>query len=75
MSKKMSRETARDLADVMRTFSRTKTVQPKVLTAPTDGSGKFSVLVSTFGPPPDTQGDVIDRRAFDRTITEPRCSE
>jgi HK97 family phage prohead protease len=73
-NKKMSRETARNLADVMRTFSRTKTVQAKVLTAPTDGSGKFSALVSTFGPPPDTQGDVIDRHAFDRTITEAMVS-
>jgi HK97 family phage prohead protease len=66
----LERQTARDLSDVMRTFSRVKTIRAPITKAPTDGSGTFVAIVSTFGPPPDRQGDIVDRHAFDRTITE-----
>jgi HK97 family phage prohead protease len=39
-----------------------------VKSAPTDGSGRFTALVSTFGGEPDMQGDVVDPGAFDETI-------
>jgi HK97 family phage prohead protease len=39
-----------------------------VKSAPTDGSGRFTALVSTFGGEPDLQGDVVDPHAFDDAI-------
>jgi len=38
--------------------------------APTDGSGTFTALVSTFGGDPDAQGDVVDEGAFTKTIAD-----
>jgi HK97 family phage prohead protease len=67
---KMSKETAKDLADVMRVFSRTKVTTAVVTKAPTDGSGRFTALVNTYGPPPDLDGDIVSPGAWDQTITE-----
>jgi hypothetical protein len=53
----------------MKSF-RTKTAPLALKSAPTDGSGSFTAVVSTFGPPPDAQGDVIAVGAFDRSIAE-----
>src|SRR6266545_2410417 len=73
---KMSRETARNLSEVRRSLSglRTKTVRAAITKAPTDGSGTFAALVSTFGGPPDTQGDVISPGAYNRTIAEAKAN-
>jgi HK97 family phage prohead protease len=54
------------MADVL----RKKVVQATIKQSPTDGSGRFVALVSTFGPPPDVQGDIISVGAFDETITQ-----
>jgi HK97 family phage prohead protease len=76
---KMDRKTANDLADVMaalaRSDRRVKTAAATLKTAPTDGSGIFTAIVSTFDREPDTQGDVIGPQAFDRTIEEWRLND
>jgi Escherichia/Staphylococcus phage prohead protease len=40
----------------------------KVKTVPTDGSGVFTGLASTYGGGPDHQGDVVERGAFAESI-------
>lgn len=37
---------------------------------PTDGSGRFTALVSTFSSTPDSQGDIVLRGAYRDTIAE-----
>src|SRR5687767_7200590 len=66
----LDRQTARDLSAAMRKFARVKTLPARITQAPADGSRTFVALVSTFGPPPDQQGDIVDRHAFDQTITD-----
>ena len=58
-------QTARLLSGAVRCISSTKAIITK---APTDGSGRVTALVSTFGPPPDQQGHIIERGAFSRSI-------
>jgi HK97 family phage prohead protease len=67
----MQRETASDLADVVRALgpSDVKLARAVITKAPTDGSGTFQALVSTFGGEPDTDGDVIAEGAFAETIS------
>jgi HK97 family phage prohead protease len=74
MSKsRMDLQTARDWSEVNRTFARTKVVAAQIKTSPTDGSGRFVALVSTFHREPDVMGDVVSPTAFDRTIVEARA--
>lgn len=70
---KMSRETASDLADVMDVMGRRKWATARVKSTPTDGSGRFTAIVSTFGPPPDAQNDVIAEGAFLKSIASWRA--
>ena len=58
-------QTAHLLSGAVRRISSTKAIITK---APTDGSGRVTALVSTFGPPPDSQGDIIEPGAFARSI-------
>jgi HK97 family phage prohead protease len=69
---RMNRTTARDFQEVNRSFARTKTITAEIKRSPSDGSGVFVALVSTFDLEPDSQGDVIGRHAFDRTVNEAR---
>ncbi len=70
----MNRQTASDLADVIRALGppdhRVKVARATVTKSPSDGRGVFTAIVSTFGPPPDSQGDIISPGAYDRTIRE-----
>lgn len=68
----MQRETASDLADVVRALgpSDVKLARAVITKAPTDGSGTFTALVSTFGGEPDVQNDVIAEGAFEATICD-----
>lgn len=66
----MNPETARDLSAVMRTFGETKRVSAAITRSPTDGSGTFVAMVSPFGPPPDSVGDVISPGAYSKTIMQ-----
>lgn len=59
-------KTAHLLSGAVRRIGSTKAIITK---APTDGSGRVTALVSTFGPPPDSQGDIIERGAFARSIS------
>ncbi len=47
---------------------RTKIVPLQIKTVPTDGSGEFTGLASTFGGEPDFQGDVVEYGAFAESI-------
>jgi hypothetical protein len=47
---------------------RTKHAPLKIKTVPSDGSGEFTGLASTFGGEPDWQGDVVQRGAFLESI-------
>ena len=58
-------KTARLLSGAVRRIGSTKAIVTK---APTDGSGRVTALVSTFGPPPDSQGDIIEPGAFAKSI-------
>jgi len=64
----MNRETAVEIAEVVRALGRTKLATARIKTTPSDGSGRFTAVVSTFGPPPDSYGDVIAPGAFSETI-------
>jgi HK97 family phage prohead protease len=63
-------ETARDLKQVMRTFSGVKQLAAQIKRSPTDGSGRFTAIVSTYGPPPDTQMEIVSPGAFRETIAD-----
>ena len=52
------------------TKTMTKTFDASLVKSPTDGRGIFVALVSTYGGKPDSQGDIIDRGAFTKTILE-----
>ena len=71
----MNRQTSSDLAEVMTALAghRIKHVTAEVKRAPTDGSGRFTAIVSTFGPPPDAQNDVIAPGAFLLSIADWRA--
>jgi hypothetical protein len=71
---RMNRQTARDFQQVNRTFARTKTITAEIKRSPSDGSGVFVALVSTFDLEPDAMGDVVGRHAFDRTVNEARAN-
>src|SRR6266540_2520943 len=47
---------------------RTKIVPLQIKTVPTDGSGEFTGLASTFGGEPDFQGDVVEYGAVTESI-------
>jgi len=66
----MDKQTARDLNSVMRKFTEVKYVSARIKQSPTDGSGRFVAAVSTYGPPPDTQNDIISPNAFGASIAE-----
>lgn len=70
MKHKYDAETARDLKQVMRTFSGIKQLAATIKKSPTDGSGKFTAIVSTYGPPPDHDGDIITPGAYRKTIMD-----
>jgi HK97 family phage prohead protease len=63
-------EMNRDLAAITRKFGEIKYLSAKIKQSPTDGSGRFVAVVSTFGPPPDTQGDIVTPGAFRASIAE-----
>jgi len=63
-------EMNRDLAAITRKFGEVKYLSAKIKQSPTDGSGRFVAVVSTFGPPPDTQGDIVSPGAFRASIAE-----
>jgi hypothetical protein len=46
----MNRDTANDLAEVMHSLGRRKVATATVKQSPTDGSGRFTAIVSTFRP-------------------------
>jgi len=66
----MDAATARDLNAVMRKFGETKQIKAAITRSPTDGSGQFVAMVSPFGPPPDSVGDVITAGAYSATIMD-----
>lgn len=66
----MDRQTANDLAEVVHALGRRKTATATIKESPTDGSGRVTALVSTFGPPPDSQGDVVAPGAFLKSIAD-----
>jgi len=69
----MNRDTARtmgEVVDALHRDSRRKITKARITKSPSDGSGRFVALVSTFGLPPDDQGDVIDRWAYERYIAD-----
>jgi HK97 family phage prohead protease len=66
----MDAETLRDLNAVMRKFSEVKHLQATIAKSPTDGSGTFVAIVSTFGPPPDVQNDIITPGAFKASLMD-----
>jgi len=71
--KKVDRETADVQAratTLLADTAREKRFAAQIKTAPTDGTGRFSAIVSTFGPPPDHQGDVVSPGAFLHSIAE-----
>jgi HK97 family phage prohead protease len=49
---------------------RFKQLYGKIVKSPTDGSGRFRAIVSTYGPPPDVQGDVIEFGAYAKSIVD-----
>jgi HK97 family phage prohead protease len=53
--------------------SRLKYAAADLKTVPSDGTGEFTAIVSTFGPPADSQGDVIADGAFDKSIADWRA--
>jgi HK97 family phage prohead protease len=63
-------ELNRDLAAITRKLGEVKYLSAKIKQSPTDGSGRFVAVVSTFGPPPDTQNDIVTRGAFRGSIAE-----
>src|SRR6185436_16822767 len=74
-SSRMNRDTANDLSEVFHTLGRRKFATATVKRSPTDGSGRFTAIVSTFGPPPDAQGDVISPGAFLKSIADWRARD
>jgi HK97 family phage prohead protease len=66
----MTVEMNRDLAAITRKLGEIKYLSAKIKHSPTDGSGRFVAVVSTFGPPPDTQGDIVTPGAFRASIAE-----
>jgi HK97 family phage prohead protease len=66
----MDKQTAHDLNSVMRKFTEVKYLSARIKQSPTDGSGRFVAAVSTYGPPPDTQNDIISPNAFGASIAE-----
>jgi len=66
----MTVEMNRDLAAITRKLGEIKYLSAKIKQSPTDGSGRFIAVVSTFGPPPDTQGDIVTPGAFRASIAE-----
>jgi HK97 family phage prohead protease len=71
----MNRDTANDLSHVMHSLGRHKIATATVERSPTDGSGRFTAIVSTFGPPPDVQGDIIAPGAFLKSIVDWRARD
>jgi HK97 family phage prohead protease len=63
-------ELNRDLAAITRKLGEVKHLSAKIKQSPTDGSGRFVAVVSTFGPPPDTQNDIVSPGAFRASIAE-----
>jgi HK97 family phage prohead protease len=63
-------ELSRDLAAITRKLGEVKYLSAKIKQSPTDGSGRFVAVVSTFGPPPDTQNDIVSPGAFRASIGE-----
>jgi HK97 family phage prohead protease len=59
-----------EVMDALHRDSRRKITKARITKSPSDGSGRFVALVSTFGLPPDDQGDVIDRWAYARYIAD-----
>jgi HK97 family phage prohead protease len=74
-SSRMNRDTANDLSEVIHSLGRRKIATATVERSPTDGSGRFTAIVSTFGPPPDSQGDVIAPGAFLKSIADWRARD
>jgi hypothetical protein len=74
-SSRMNRDTANDLSHVMHSLGRRKIATATVERSPTDGSGRFSAVVSTFGPPADLQGDVVAPGAFLKSIADWRSRD
>jgi len=71
--KKVDRETADVQAratTLLADTAREKRFAAQIKTTPTDGTGRFTAIVSTFGPPPDHQGDVVAEGAFLKSIAE-----
>jgi hypothetical protein len=66
----MTVEMNRDLAPITRKLGEIKYLSAKIKQSPTDGSGRFVAVVSTFGPPPDTQNDIVSPGAFRASIAE-----
>jgi HK97 family phage prohead protease len=66
----MTVEMNRDLVAITRKLGEVKYLSAKIKQSPTDGSGRFVAVVSTFGPPPDTQGDIVSPGAFRASIAE-----
>jgi HK97 family phage prohead protease len=71
---RLDRATAQVAAEVVRSIHadglRRKTVQATLKSVPSDGSGVFTAVVSTIGPPPDYDNEIISPGAFDATLTE-----
>jgi HK97 family phage prohead protease len=59
-----------NLTSLLADTNREKRFTASVKKSPTDGSGRFTAIVSTFGPPPDVQGDVVAPGAFLRSIMD-----
>jgi HK97 family phage prohead protease len=74
-SSRMNRDTANDLSHVMHSLGRRKIATATVERSPTDGSGRFIAIVSTFGPPPDAQGDIVSPGAFLKSIANWRARD
>jgi HK97 family phage prohead protease len=66
----MTVEMNRDLVAITRKLGEIKYLSAKIKQSPTDGSGRFVAVVSTFGPPPDTQNDIVTPGAFRASIAE-----
>ena len=49
-------------------MSEYKHARAEIKRAPTDGSGEFTALVSTFSSVPDSDNDLIDPKAYDRKV-------
>lgn len=51
-------------------MDRTKYATLRLTKTPTDGTGMFTAVVSTFGGAPDADGDIIAPGAYDQTIAD-----